>query len=419
VNLDWHRLKAVVIESDDWGLCGWSPDAQAHRVLADTPAFRSRAGHRYGASTLESATDVSAMRELLLSYRGGDGFPPVLQANTIVGAPDYDRLVPPLFECDALPVLFHPRAPSRWQRPGLWEEVARARDAGVWWPELHGLHHVPEHAWLDALRRGSDDARRAHEQQSAVCEAVEESGEHDPLEPGPDRARRLRLAVAAFRDLFGAEPRSFCPPDYRWDEETEEDAERLGLRIIQGRGEQHGVVWPLVRRLDMRRRWPQTSGNRLYMPARIAFEPGVREATAASDLSGVLNRVRAAWSHAQPAVLSTHRANYVQLDPSRGAERREAFALLLEKLCDENAVFLTDAEVLDLHERQWSARPIGKRGSLVRYYGVPREPIHFPAPPGAVRATVQEGRGPGSEISVLGGEATLRPNVGELLVEWK
>ena len=58
MNLDWRRLKAVVLESDDWGLCAWSPDDQAVRVLADSPAYRSAPGRRYGASTLESADDV-------------------------------------------------------------------------------------------------------------------------------------------------------------------------------------------------------------------------------------------------------------------------------------------------------------------------------------------------------------------------
>ena len=43
VNLDWHALKAVVLQSDDWGLCAWVPDEQAHRVLAGQPAFRSEA----------------------------------------------------------------------------------------------------------------------------------------------------------------------------------------------------------------------------------------------------------------------------------------------------------------------------------------------------------------------------------------
>jgi len=96
--MDWRRLKAVVLESDDWGLCAWVPDDQAHRALAVLPAFRSPAGLRYGRSTLESAADVTSLAATLLEWRGGDGFPPVLQANTIVANPDYEAMSSPLFE---------------------------------------------------------------------------------------------------------------------------------------------------------------------------------------------------------------------------------------------------------------------------------------------------------------------------------
>ena len=123
MNSIWRRLKAVVLESDDWGLCAWSPDDQAHRVLTDTPAFRSPAGRAYGRSTLESAADVKRLVQALLEFRGGDGFPPVWQANTVMAAPDYARLEPPLFQVAAMPVITLPELPSRWQRPGLWDEV--------------------------------------------------------------------------------------------------------------------------------------------------------------------------------------------------------------------------------------------------------------------------------------------------------
>ena len=98
MNLEWKRLKAVVIESDDWGLCAWSPDEQALRVLADTPAFRTPAGRRYGSSTLESADDVRRLAATFAEFRGGDGFAPVLQANTVMAAPVFERLRPPWYK---------------------------------------------------------------------------------------------------------------------------------------------------------------------------------------------------------------------------------------------------------------------------------------------------------------------------------
>src|SRR5206468_9273221 len=140
----------------------------------------------------------------------------------------------------ALPLARSVESLARWHRPGLEAAVTQACQRGIWWPELHGLHHIPERAWLTALRRGAADARRALDQRSPICEAVQASGEYDPSEPRDLRQRNLRSAVERFEARFGRAPSSFCPPDYRWDEALEEDAQGLGVTTFQGFGEQMG-----------------------------------------------------------------------------------------------------------------------------------------------------------------------------------
>ena len=347
--------RAVVIQSDDWGFCAWVPDEPAYRALAGTPAFRSPAGRVYGRSTLESAHDVTKLAEVLLSVQGGDGLSPVLQANTVMAVPDFGRLVPP-FPPGPLPLIAHPEKPSRWRRPGLWEAVARAMAAGVWWPELHGLHHVPEHAWLGALRRGDADATQALVYQCTVCEAVEASGEYAGSEPAQTRQLNLTHAAELFREGFGRAPLSLCPPDYRWDETLELEAERLGITILQGKAEQ---VRPLlrVRRKLIPSKWPHVRGNRFYTPPRIAFEPrGERDGPLGPSATHA--RVIGEWEKGRPAVISTHRVNYAHLEEAWSAQGRAALSDLLQRLTADRAVFVTDAELRDLTFRGFSVRPV-------------------------------------------------------------
>jgi hypothetical protein len=420
VNLDWKRMKAVVLESDDWGLCAWAPDLQAFRVLSDLPVFRSPTGRRYGGSTLERASDIKRIAGILSQLRGADGFPPILQANTVMGAPDYARLQPPAFECDELPLIGLPLVPSRWARPGLWGEIVAAREAGVWWPELHGLHHLPEAAWLKALRTGVVEARRAFEQQSPVCGAVVQSGEYDPREPLDLRVRNLERAVERFQQLFGRLPESFCPPGYRADADIEAEAERLGIHTLQGGPERPGGGLPRLRHFLERYRFPDVRGERFYLPPRIAFEPGVEESVLPLiGVEGALRGVRAAWSRSQPAIVSTHRANYVQLDESRGEACVDRLREFLAALAGDGAVFLTDSEVHQLVARRWSMRTIGARGALIRHWGVPGQPLRFAAPPGVERVAVREGQGEGVGAMIDDGYVELRCNIGEVLVEWR
>ncbi len=424
MNLDWHLQKAVVLESDDWGLAAWSPDEQAHRVLTGMPAFRTPAGRLYGRSTLESAEDVRELAVVLLSIKGRDGLPPVLQANTIVGNPDYDALVPPNFPVATLPVVMHPEFPSRWQRPGLWQAVRRAEGDGVWWAELHGLHHLPATAWLHALRRGADDARRAHANATPICAAVESSGEYDAAESRQVRSADLIAAIAGFRQLFGRAPSSFCPPDYRFDDWLEDEAERLGLTTLQGKPEQAGGHWAALRRRWLMLHFPHRKGARFYLPPRIAFEPrGNARPQGRVGHEAALRATRAAWKRGQPAMLSSHRLNFAHLDPAWSQAGRDALRALLQQLSEEGAVFMTDAEVRQLCERSWSIREVGLRGALLRYHGVPREAVRFPVPDGVTAAHFRGPRGGvegnGTEVKVEAGMAETRVSVGEYLLEWE
>ena len=419
VNLDWRRLKPVVFESDDWGVCGWAPDEQAHRVLADTPAWRGPLGRRFGRSTLESADDVERLTSTLLEFRGADGFPPVWQANTVLAAPDYARLMPPLFEVERLPLIFLPETPSRWGRPGLWDQVKRAREAGVWWNELHGLHRIPAQAWLTALRRGAADARRAHEHQCFVCEAVTGAGEYDPKEPRELRTADLETAVERFRTLFGRSAESISPPDHRWDGSLEADAERLGVTVLQGKSDQAGRAFAgLRRRLDPLR-WPDIEGRRVRMPPRIVFDPR-GDGGDGPPIGEVHRAVRASWNRGVPAVIGVHRSHVASLDPSLAELGRAALRDLLELLVGDGAVFLSDAEVAGLARSGWSVRPIGDRGALLRFYGLARDPVRYVVPDGVGRAVVKDARGDdNARIQVEGGELRAQLDAGEYLLEWR
>ncbi len=418
MDLDWRRLKAVVLESDDWGLCAWVPDDRAHRALAHLPAFRSPAGLRYGRSTLETAGDVRSLAALLLEWRGRDGYPPVWQANTIVANPDYAAMKPPGFEFAELPLVELPAFPARWERPGLWDAVREAEAAGAWWAELHGLHHLPETAWLEALRRGADDARRAFEQASPIAAAVEASGEYDAREPRELRARRVRRALVVFRAVFGRAPTSFCPPDYRFDDWFAEEAAGLGLTTWQGVAERPSRLPAAIRRRLAGFRFPRREGGRFLLPARIAFEPGGEPAAPGPrGLEAALRAARAAWRDGRPAIVSSHRMNYAHLDERWSRGSRAALGALLERLCAEGAVFLTDHEVRQLAERGWSVRAIAERGALLRNYGEPGEALRFAAPAGVAGARLK-GAADAAGVRVTDGLAEAHVAPGETVLEW-
>lgn len=412
MNVDWKSLRAVVLESDDWGFCGWCADDAAACELADTPAFQA-AGPREGRSTLENAGDVRALAALLAEARGADGFPAVLQANTTVANPDFDALDPSAPQGE-LPLVTGPEFPARWARPGLCEEVGRAIEAGTWWPELQGLHRLPESAWRASLARGDADARRALAQGSPLCTAVRASAEYDPFEPPDLRERDLTRAVRAFEESFGRPPGSLAPPDARWDDFLEAQSEAVGIAILQRKSEQHDVFAGGLRRLWQRARWPRFRNRQLYMPARISFEPGANDAGAGVEAGH--RAARAAWGRGQPAVVGTRRVNYAHLDADVSRAGRTALGDLLRRLAADGAVFLTDSEVSQIVGHGASVRPLG--ATRVRLRSVHGGTLTWTASADVTGARFL-GEAKDAEITVEGGRAEARLPAGAFEVEWR
>ncbi len=63
-------------------------------------------------------------------------------------------------------------------------------------------------------------------------------------------------------------------------------------------------------------------------------------------------------------------------------------------------------------------RPVGVKGALVRFYGVPLEPVSFAAPAGVAGVAVRDGGRGVASLGLDGDRVTARFQVGEHLLEW-
>ncbi len=350
--VDWRAARVVVLESDDWGLSGFFPES--------APAAPARAllgggfPAPYWDSTLEDSLDVASLAALLARHVGRDGLPPVLQANMIVSALEPERA-----EGDAAaPLAWRridlPDLPRGYPRPGLAAAVDAAIAAGVWRPEFHGAFHY------DPARR-----RAALESRPDLRPLLEETvlfpGSDTAWELGAWRATgelraELAAAVAVFTARFGHRPVSICAPDYVWDPRCEGLWAEQGLTVIQAKREQRDSRrpggGPAARlRKVLGRAWDRwRHPERLYLDRNCRFEPA-QAADSAAAVAGCVAAVRRAWARGEPAVIETHRVNFVSLAPGAAARGRRQLDLLLAALAAEpggGPLYLTDAELAQL-----------------------------------------------------------------------
>lgn len=351
--VDWREVRGVVLESDDWGLCGFFPDTTAMAGLSPAALQTGPFPPVYWGSTLEDSAAVAELAAVLAGVRGRDGLPAVLQPNYILSSLSWE---PAPGGGDPWVPRDLPDLPPSYARPGLWSAVQAATAAGVWHPELHGRWHYDP-----AQRRAGVDAGPAAREAAArhvmLFPNSERAWELGPWRPRAELAAELDGSLRIFRRLFGRAPRAVIAPDYRWDDRVESLWLSRGLATIQAKRGQRLARYMTpagrVRKVVDRTLARLVRRDRVYLERNVPFEP-VQHATPGAAVSPAAADVARAWRRGEPAVIETHRINFAHLDGGIAARgRTELGALLAQTVAAKAApaTFLVDGEVADLQRR--------------------------------------------------------------------
>jgi len=382
--VDWTAAKVVVIESDDWGFCGFTPDVDQFDGVNITAIEPGDFPHIYVHSTLETAADVTRMARLLMTYQGRDGLPVVIQPNYIMAALTFESPDGAgSWRRTDLPDL-----PADYHRPGLWPVVEEAIRAGVWWPEYHGLwHYNPDHR--RAVVAVNAEAARAAGGGVLLFPDMSSSFELSRDRDPEVLAVELGEGLAIFETMFGRRPYSVIAPDYAWDHSCEDMWREEGVRIVQAKREQRSLTKLSVSTWDRlckagERSWRYLTEKRIVYLDRNCCLEGAQAENAARHAAICLDNVQGAWYNGEPAIIGTHRVNYAHLDSASTEIGFNTLSFVLEALGErpsERPLYLTDHEVAQLMRAGTSSRDTGDRVFL-RNLTHSRRPVLLPGQDG-------------------------------------
>ncbi len=355
--VSWQVLRAIAIESDDWGLAGFVPHGDSWRDLDRTRLNPGPFPEVYWLSTLEDSSMVGRLNRVLAAHLGRDGHPAVLQPNYVMSSLSHAD--------DQWARHDLPDLPPGYQRPGLWNAVAEGINGGTWYPEFHATWHY------------DSDMRKKAALDGEFAQSV--TGRNIMLFPGSERARELGpwrriqdlendldISLAGFESLFGREVQSVIAPDYHWDARIEDMWSSRNLRVIQGKREQINADWGSGKSGRLRkyigRHW-----DRFHHPDRTYLERNCRlEPVQARDPGAVVlhcvAETRRAWAAGEPAIVESHRINFAHTDTSvvkTGLAALDQYLGVIAGDRDNSPVFLTDHEIAQLHRSGTSWRVKG------------------------------------------------------------
>ncbi len=380
---DWSRHKVICFESDDWGCCCWTPTPAALQRIVTIPQVREhfdrRGLWRWVEGSLETPDHVTALCDFLERFTGADGRPVVFTPCYIMGNPDYEGIAAAGM-AEYRDLLIDNGVPSAWERGDFLAPARAGVRRMVWRPEYHArLHHTQPHLWLESVRAGHPEAAPLFEEQIFQQSAMRP--EYEGMDE-PEQREWVAGGMRSFQRAFGYLPE--CAINCDATEVTERIWWEWGVRTRLNRYPDEGACGqsPFT---------PMT-----YLRRNVRFEPlGLDDEYTASGFTGAWRQLQAAWGADQPAIVSTHRKNYVSFVAEQERQGYLQLELLLQAIADyyPEAVFVTSAEIGQLHRSGVSAL-VWPEEIVCRNYTPQERAIPLPVP---------EGRKPAGAVDLRSG----------------
>ncbi|WP_206018004.1 hypothetical protein [Rhodohalobacter barkolensis] len=276
-------------------------------------------GNRYNRyDTLAKADDLEELFEVLSRYIGGDGNPAVMTPVTITGNPDFEKIKEENFEkYYAEPF---PETLKRYygENNNIMETWKQGMKAGVFKPQFHGREHLNVAEWMRSLqnsdktnciafdhgfwglRLGDGDNTRISSFQAAF----------DLYDPKDLQVQEQSIieGLHMFETIFGYRAIFFVPPNGPFNNSLEKTAYEYGIKYISKAKRQiEPLGWGETRTV-FHIPGRQNEHGQLILTRNCVFEPSEE---GKDWVSSCLSDIKIAFRMRKPAVISTHRVNYI------------------------------------------------------------------------------------------------------------
>lgn len=348
-------MKIIVIESDDWGGIRTSSKA-AYDELISKGYQLSRSA--YSLDCLESNEDLKALFDCLEKFEFNSGQNPIITGNVILGNPDFNAIRESNFgeytyESVDRTLAHYPESSAILS---LWKE---GKNKNVFVPQLHGREHIKYWDWINDLKKESHEAKFTFE--LGMCGVpLSVSKEHQsyfkPLYTCNSELNRnnvrlesiIQQGAELFEQFLGYQSRSTVAPNVTWTETCEELWKQQNIQIIQGGFLQELHCEGKVK-YKIRHTGEKNERDQVYLVRNCTFEPVKSQDP--EYWKSTFSSIERAFKAKTPAIISSHRVNYVgsikESNRDRGLDQLKQLLSAIQRKYPD--VIFMSSEELGLH----------------------------------------------------------------------
>lgn len=331
-----HKL--VVLESDDWGTIRMASKQDYQRFLNKNPLLDQCYFSKN--DMLESNEDLMFLMETLGAVKGSDGLPAKITMNNIVANPDFEKIKANDFQ----QYYFEPFTKTLHRYPNhdrVIEYYKEGLENKIFQVQFHGREHVHVSHWMSELQKDNKYVKEVFDSgmfsifrnlENSTCNGEFQNGmaaysetQHEFI------SKSIIEGTELFEDLWGFKSKSVIAPCYNWHPRLEEVFNTCGISLIQGGrvqlspSEIDGVNYPITHYFGELNNLKQT-----YLIRNVYFEPTTNPSLDWVDKALLDISIAFLWK--KPALISTHRLNYIG---GLVSENRDKNLVLLKTLLEK------------------------------------------------------------------------------------
>lgn len=342
--------KIIVIESDDWGSIRTpfiKPTILSDSDISSNPYFLY--------DTLASRIDLESVFEVQLKYKDIHGNHPIITANTVVANPDFDNIKKNNFET----YYYEPFVKTLkryYPNQDVWSTWKEGLKSKLFFPQFHGREHLNVPLWLQLLRENNIELLKSFDLGCWWTSSYNKPQSN--LQASYDSAHKSNLnfhsiaikeGLQVFENIFGYASQSFIANNYIWSPALDKVTSKGGVKYIQGMKFQKLPSFSSSGKRKMIRHYlgDKNMHGQYYLIRNCVFEPSLHPINY-DNVGECLKYIQNAFLWRKPAIITTHRLNFVGALDYRNRDRNlTQFEALLKEITKRwpNVEFMTSVEL--------------------------------------------------------------------------
>ena len=333
------KRKILVIESDDWGSIRMPSREVFNQLKENGINVTGGDTRRYNLNdTLASSKDLIKLFDLLLSFKDIHNHPCAFTAVSLVANPDFQKIRENDFHSyhyepftDTLEK-YYPRSNTF----ELWKEGITSE---VFIPQFHGREHLHISNWMRALQGNNRDTRMAFDLGMWSLIPKQDHRTNVTYQAAFDlyypedlviQETVIREGLELFHHLFGYKATFFVPPNGPFNKKLEEVSADCGVKYISASKIQKEPMGLGKTNINLHWLGQKNKYHKHYMIRNCFFEPNQQ---GRDWVNTCLKEIEIAFRWQKPAIISSHRVNYIgTLDTKNRENGLQMLKTLLERV---------------------------------------------------------------------------------------